>query len=89
MVGSGSDRENSYSSIRESDGEWSILISIKLHRWCSGDDKLDCNGYEDSYDLQNGNTAVCLNVGSRGDITSFRQFNVSIESGGYSFSVFT
>lgn len=50
---------------------------------------LDCNGYEDSYDLQNGNTAVCLNVGSRGDITSFRQFNVSIESGGYSFSVFT
>ena len=28
---------------------------------------LECQGYSDSYDLQNTGTAVCLNVGGRGD----------------------
>lgn len=42
---------------------------------------LECQGYSDSYDLQNTGTAVCLNVGSRGDIIMADQFSVSFESG--------
>lgn len=42
---------------------------------------LECQGYSDSYDLQNTGTAVCLNVGAAGDLTMVRQFSVSFESG--------
>ncbi len=42
---------------------------------------LECKGYSDSYDLQNTGTAVCLNVGSRGDLTSVKSFHVGFESG--------
>lgn len=51
--------------------------------------QVQCEGYSDAYDLQETNKAVCLNVGSRGDITSFRKFSVSIEYGTFSFTVFT
>lgn len=42
---------------------------------------LECQGYSDSYDLQNTGTAVCLNVGGRGDLTSVKSFSVGFESG--------
>lgn len=50
---------------------------------------VECGSYTDGYDLQESNKAVCLNVGSRGDITSFRKFSVSIEYGTFRFAVFT
>lgn len=49
---------------------------------------LECNGDSNSYDLQNVNTAISINVGSAGNITSFTSFDVSIESGGWKFTVF-
>lgn len=49
---------------------------------------LECNGDSTSYDLQNVNTAIILNVGAAGNITSFTRFDVSIESGGWKFTVF-
>ena len=42
---------------------------------------LECQGYSDSYDLQNTGTAVCLNVGGRGDLTTVQSFHVGFESG--------
>ena len=50
---------------------------------------MQCEGYSDAYDLQETNKAVCLNVGSRGDITSFRQFDIDFESGCFTITVFT
>lgn len=50
---------------------------------------LECNGDSNSYDLQNVNTAISINVGSAGNITSFTRFDVSIETGGWKFTVFT
>lgn len=89
MVGGSSDREIPIVALENLMESGVSLLVLNYTDDAVGMINLDCNGYEDSYDLQNGNTAVCLNVGSRGDITPFRQFNVSIESGGYSFSVFT
>lgn len=42
---------------------------------------VSCGGSEEHYDLQNTNTAVCVNVGSRGDITSVRDCGVRFETG--------
>lgn len=41
---------------------------------------VSCGGSEEHYDLQNSNTAVCVNVGSRGDITSVRDCGVRFET---------
>ena len=41
---------------------------------------VSCGGSEEHYDLQNTNTAVCVNVGSRGDITSVRDCGVRFET---------
>lgn len=50
---------------------------------------VSCNGSEESYDLQNKKTAVCVNVGGRGDITNVRSCGVRFETGrGFDYEVF-
>lgn len=83
MIGSSSDREIplvALENLMESG------VSLLVLDYTTGDNpigmiNLECEGYEDSYDLQSSNTAVCLNVGGRGDLTSVKSFSVSFESG--------
>ena len=61
-------------------------VSLLVLDYTNGDNPmglitLECNGYEDSYDLQNTGTAVCLNVGGRGDLTAVKSFYVGFENG--------
>lgn len=83
MIGSSSDREIpmvALENLMESG------VSLLVLDYTTGDNpigmiNLECNGYSDSYDLQNTGTAVCLNVGGRGDLTAVKSFYVGFESG--------
>lgn len=89
MIGSSSEQEIPIVALENLMESGVSLLVLNFTDEAVGMINLECEGHEDSYDLQNGNTAVALNVGSRGDLTSFRQFSVSMETGGYMFSVFT
>lgn len=83
MIGSGGDREipiDPLYNLMES-GVSLLVLDYTNSGSPIGMINLECQGYSDSYDLQNTGTAVCLNVGSRGDIIMTNQFNVSFESG--------
>lgn len=91
MVGSISDREipiTALENLMES-GVSLLVLDYTDDEYPVGFLQVDCEGSTSTYDLQKSNTAVCVNVGSRGDITKFRRFNVSIEYGSFAFSVFT
>lgn len=83
MIGSGGDREipiDPLYNLMES-GVSLLVLDYTNSDSPIGMINLECQGHSDSYDLQNTGTAVCLNVGSRGDIIMTNQFNVSFESG--------
>lgn len=82
MIGSSSDREIPIVALKNL---MESGVSLLVLDYTTGDNpigmiNLESNGYSDSYDLQSSNTAVCLNVGSRGDLTSVKSFSVSFES---------
>lgn len=91
MAGSGGDGyeipASSLENITET-GVTLIVIDYGTEDNPAGLISLECNGDSTSYDLQNVNTAVSLNVGAAGNISSFTRFDVSIESGGWKFTVF-
>lgn len=91
MIGSSNEQEIpivALENLMES-GVSLLVLDYTNNEFPIGFIQVQCEGYSDAYDLQETNKAVCLNVGGRGDITSFRQFDVSIEYGGFAFTVFT
>ena len=91
MIGSSSEREIpmvALENLMES-GVSLLVLDYTTGNNPVGMIDLECEGYKDSYDLQNTNTAVCLNVGSRGDITSFKEFMFGTARGGFDYTVYT
>lgn len=91
MIGSSNEREIpivALENLMES-GVSLLVLDYTSGEYPVGYINVECGSYTDEYDLQESNKAVCLNVGSRGDITSFRKFSVSIEYGAFRFTVFT
>lgn len=90
MVGGSSDREIpivALENLMESG------VSLLVLDYTNSDNpigmiSLKCNGYSDSYDLQSSGTAVCLNVGGRGDLTAVKSFYVGFESGNITLKYF-
>lgn len=89
MIGSGSDREIPISALENLTESGVTVLVLNRSDDAVGLVDVECGYYSDSYDIQNGNVAVCLNVGYAGNITSFRKFSVSMETGGWNFTVFT
>jgi hypothetical protein len=83
MIGSGNDREIPISALENlvESGVSLLVLDYTNSDSPIGMISLESNGISDSYDLQNTGTAVCLNVGSRGDLTSVKSFHVGFESG--------
>lgn len=83
MIGSGSDREIPISAL---ENLMESGVSLLVLDYTNSDNpigmiSLECNGYSDSYDLQSSGTAVCLNVGGRGDLTAVKSFQAYFENG--------
>lgn len=76
MVGSGSDIEIPISALDYLTESGVTVLVLNRSDDAVGLVNVECGYYSDSYDIQNGNVAVCLNVGYAGNITSFRKFTV-------------
>lgn len=61
-------------------GVTALVIDFTTGPDVIGQVSLDSEGYSTYYDMQNPHTSVCLNVGSRGDLTSFTTFDMSFET---------
>lgn len=61
-------------------GVTALVIDFTTGPDVIGQVSLDSEGYSTHYDMQNPHTSVCLNVGSRGDLTSFTTFDMSFET---------
>ena len=91
MAGSGGDGYEIPSSSLENITETGVTLIVIDHKTRgnpAGLISLECNGDSNTHDLQKLDTAISLNVGYAGNITSFTKFFVSIESGGWKFTVF-
>lgn len=89
MIGSGNDMEIPISALDYLTESGVTVLVLNRSNDAVGLVNVECGYYSDSYDIQNGNVAVCLNVGYAGNITSFREFSISMESSGWNFTVFT
>lgn len=88
MIGSSNTYEIPTAALQDMLETGVTVLAINYTNEAVGMINVSCNGYENSYDLQNGNSAICINVGSRGDITSGYNLQVNMETGGWQFTVF-
>lgn len=89
MIGSGDTYEIPTAALQDILETGVTVLAINYTDDAVGMINVSCQGYENSYDLQNGNAAICINVGSRGDLVDGNNLQVWMETGGWQFTVFT
>lgn len=81
MIGSGDTYEIPTATLQDILETGVTVLAINYTDDAVGMINVSCQGYENSYDLQNGNAAICINVGSRGDLVDGNNLQVQMETG--------